>query len=158
MSAADLDAFWHQCRQDLGLSDEVRWRTRRLGDSPEICALLVELIRTGRKTGTFSLLAEFEETGRPPPQAGEFLVITNYDGQPGCCVRLETVECLPFERVDEAWVQVEGPSLRELGPWREIHEQYWTQMLGRWGRSFTREIPVLCQRFGPPHVPRVERA
>lgn len=151
--SVEAEEFWHRCRQIEDIEPGVRWRTRRLGDSPEVCALLVELVTTGRKTGTFSLLAEFEETGQAVPEQGDYLVITDFDGRPACAVCLDAVETLPFERVDAAWVQVEGPALRELDPWRRVHRDYWTKLLAGWGRDFGPDIRVVCQRFGSPIVP-----
>jgi uncharacterized protein YhfF len=137
----------------LRIPANVRWRTRRLGNSPEICATLLDLIARGAKSGTFSLLAEFEHTGQPAPVAGEYLLITNYDHRPGCCVRLDRVELRPFEQINEEWIRFEGPALRELRAWRSVHRDYWTQMLAGWGLEFGPDTPVLCQRFGPPFSP-----
>jgi uncharacterized protein YhfF len=149
----EVAVYWSQCRAKLGLTADVRWRTRRLGSTPEVCALLVDLIRTGHKTGTFSLSAEFEATGQPPPRAGEYLLITDFEGLPGCCVRLDVVQLLAFDQIGTEWVQVEGPALRDLGAWRKVHEEYWTRLLAGWGREFDGRASVICQRFGPPCVP-----
>jgi len=153
VSAEEVATYWSGCRAKLGLSEEAGWRTRRLGNTPEVCALLVELIRTGRKTGTFSLAAEFDATGQPPPRAGEYLLITDFEGVPGCCVRLDVVQTLPFDRIGADWVQVEGPALRDLEAWRKVHEEYWTRLLAGWGRKFDGSAAVICQRFGPPCIP-----
>ena len=150
---AEAETFWHRCRETLGLPAQTRWRTRRLGNSPDVCATLLDLIASGAKTGTFSLLAEFEQTGQAAPVAGEYLLITDYDHRPRCCVRLDRVELRPFDQINEEWINVEGPALRELGAWRDLHREYWSRMLAGWGLEFAPDTPVLCQRFGPPFCP-----
>ena len=61
---AELDEQGFQCE---GTLPEVTW----FGDSPAMAAELGELVRTGRKTATASLMWSWEEEGEPLSVAGE---------------------------------------------------------------------------------------
>jgi uncharacterized protein YhfF len=149
MSEESIRRFWEHCRATGGLAADTRWRVRRLGDTPEMSGLLLDLIRRVEKTGTFTLLAEFAAHSHDVPEPGEYFVITDFAGEPGCCVPLARVEVLPFDAITSAWTAVEGPALRELGAWREVHVTYWTKLLAGWGREWSRDTRVVCQQFGP---------
>jgi uncharacterized protein YhfF len=120
---------------------------RRLGDDPATCRLLLDLIRTGQKTGTFALAEEFAAAGETSPVAGEYLVLTDFEGRPDCVVRLTEVKAKPFSLVMADDVACEGPGLRDLRAWRELHWAYWGRKLERLGGTPDLGMAVLCQRF-----------
>ena len=108
---------------------------RRLGDDPAICSLILDLVRSGQKTGTFALAEEFTTAGEALPAVGEYLVLTDFDGPAGCIVQLTEVTTKPFADITVEDIACEGPGLRNLAAWRELHWGYWGRLLERLGRS-----------------------
>jgi uncharacterized protein YhfF len=141
------DTYWMAFCSAQGLPPGTPHRVRRLGDDPATCRLLLELIRAGKKTGTFALAEEFTLSGESIPAVGEYLVLTDFDGRPDCIVRLTAVITKPFDDITTDDVSCEGPGLRDLAAWRKLHWAYWGRKLERLGRAPRHDMAVLCQRF-----------
>ncbi len=148
MSQVDTryEAFWQKCRHALGPAalPDGDYRVRAIGKQREICELILKLIEAGDKTGTFSLTSDFEGT---LPRPGEYQILTDFEGEPRCVVRIDATEVLPFRDIGSEHTQTEGPELREVGAWKTLHRGYWTPLLQAQGQAFSEELPVVFQRF-----------
>jgi uncharacterized protein YhfF len=120
---------------------------KTFGNSEEMADLLLSLIRNGDKTGTFATDWEFEAAPEKTPRQGDYVIVLDGRGAPGCLYRLDAVERLPFAEITEQHVACEGPSMRELEPWRKMHWAYWTRVLAGTGHEPTRDMMVLVQNF-----------
>jgi uncharacterized protein YhfF len=119
---------------------------RRLGNTPAMSERLLGLIAAGQKTGLFSLPADPELRDRAP-EAGDFVIFTDFAGRPGCLVRMEECRLIGFRDVGPELTRCETPAAREVSAWRRIHQRYWTPMLASWGMEFSEEMPVWYQKF-----------
>jgi len=146
------DEYWETCRATLG--DEAlgdAYTVRRIGNSEALTELILGLIISGDKTGTFSLPRALKEAG-VYPGVGDFVILTHFDGRPACLVRMQACELMPFAEIGPAELKSEGSGAREVKAWRTIHKAYWKPTLASWGESFSEDIPVLVQRFRLLHV------
>jgi uncharacterized protein YhfF len=128
------------------------WKRRTFGNSAALADMLIGLIASGEKTGTFSLPAEFRDTPAAAPVVGDYYVVTRFDGRPALLYRVTEVETLPFAAIGERHVAVEGPTLREVEAWARYHWDYWTAVLARRGESPTPTMPIIFQRFTLIHA------
>jgi uncharacterized protein YhfF len=148
----DYGRFWRDFVElQGGASADREFVVRRIGRTMDMCEQLLELIVTGEKTGTFSLPREFVE-GRGIPRVGDYLMLTHFDGSPGCIVVLDAVEVLPFSDIRLVHVACEGPGARDLEVWRTIHRRYWTELLEKSGEEFRDDMPVVYQHFKLVHT------
>lgn len=148
-----IEQFWLACREAVpGIPVDARYSAQRFGNDPALARRILELVAAGDKTGTFAVDWEFEHDPARRPHVGDYRIITDHAGTPGALVRINHVEVVPFEAIDEAWVQCEGPALRELELWRRVHREYWTPLVAGLGREATGDMPILCQRFELVHV------
>ncbi len=122
-------------------------KVRTFGGSPAMANIIIPLILTGQKTGTFAMLSEFEANPAAAPQVGDDYVVTWFEGPPALLYRMTEVEIVPFEGINHEHVQVEGPGARSVDAWRKIHWEYWGGMLRRQGREPSMSMPVAFQRF-----------
>ncbi len=140
----NMDEFWARCRTALAPADPGGlYRVRRIGNTPQLSASLLGLIRAGEKTGLFSNPEELQ----PQPAAGEFFIFADCDGRPRCAVQLTESRQLRFADVGPAETACESPAARDLAAWREIHGRYWQRIREAEGRVFTEDMPLLFQRF-----------
>jgi uncharacterized protein YhfF len=150
--AAEVERFWVDCQRARPDLAACQARVRRFGSTPQLSRLLLDLIASGQKTGTFSLLSELEASGDPLPKRGDCLVVTDFDGHPGAVIRLVAVQSLPYREVSTAHTQYEGPAARDLEAWRAIHWHYWKKQLAKSGREPSEEMIVVFQQFELLHV------
>lgn len=144
--------FWREFAELQGGERADReFAIRRIGRTRDMCEQLLELIVSGEKTGTFSLPREFLEP-HGIPSVGDYLILTHFDGSPGCIVLVDAVEVLPFSDIGLAHVACEGPGARDLEVWRTIHRHYWTGSLESSGEKFRDDMPVVYQHFKLVHT------
>lgn len=115
--------------------------TFKFGDGPELCAALLELVRTGRKTATCGALREFEEEGEAMPAVGRRDIALNWDGTPALVIETESVALERYCDVGESFALAEGEN-DSLAGWREDHRDYFTRNGG-----FDPEMMLVCERF-----------
>lgn len=123
-------------------------------DEPRVSDALAELVRSGTKRATASLLWIYEAERRPLPKIGELSVVTRFDGEPVCVIETRQVDVTPFEEVSEEFAAVEGEGDGSLDYWRKAHWPYFTRECARIGREPDRRMPVVCERFAVVSVAR----
>ena len=145
---AQIQEFWEACCKALpDLSANTPYTIKTYGNTEEMADLLLSLIREGEKTGTFAVDWEFETAPETTPRQGDHVIVLDGRGAPGCLYRLDSVEKLPFNKITQQHVACEGPSMRELAPWRKMHWAYWTRVLDGTGHVPTEDMTVLVQNF-----------
>ncbi|MFO7552851.1 MAG: ASCH domain-containing protein, partial [Haliea sp.] len=117
------------------------------GDSPELSAELLELIRSGRKRAGASLLWAYAYEDEPLPAVGQVEVVLDHRAEPALLTRVTAVEVLPFQEVSAAYAAREGEGDCSLAYWRESHWAFFTRECARIGREPTVEMPVVCVDF-----------
>jgi uncharacterized protein YhfF len=145
---AELDAFWARARKATAgknLPDEyqVRW----IGLDDESTDQVIELIREGDKTGTFTLPWIVERTGQPEPAVGDAIVLVDFAGRPQLLVQLTAITQVDFGEVSAEHTAIDGHPVRALEVWKPLHTSYWNAMLAPHGLVVTEDMPVLVEAF-----------
>lgn len=153
-----LEEFWAACVAAQPQATAGRsYRLRSFGRDPVLARRILDLIVAREKTGTFAVDWEFESRPADRPQPGDLYIVTDHEGQPGALIRITATEVLPYRAIDERHIACEGPALRSLGPWRELHWNFWRGVLMPLGREPAEDMPVLWQRFELLYAPAVPR-
>lgn len=148
MTTNPLESFWQRCQQEQPAATAGRpYRVRGFGNTESMSRAIIDLVRTGAKTGTFAMQWEFDGREHDAPAAGDLYIVTAFDGTPELLLRIDRVETVPFAEIGAEHTALEGPNARDVGVWRSIHEQYWNGMLTPSGRRVGPGMPVLVQRF-----------
>lgn len=115
--------------------------TFRFGDSPELCAEILALVRSGAKTATCEAAFAYGKGGDEWPEVGRRDIALNWDGTPA--VMLETVEVTTrrFTDMDAEFVSAQG-EFRDLEHWRLGYEAYFKRAGG-----FSEDMKLMCERF-----------
>ena len=125
-----LRAFWAHARQALGnaqLPDhyQVRW----IGFDADTTEQVLELIRAGDKTGTFTLPWVRERTERTVPQMGDAIILIDFAGRPQIIVRITQIDEVAFGDIGAEHTAIDGSPVRALDIWKPMHTDYWNAML-----------------------------
>jgi uncharacterized protein YhfF len=121
--------------------------TRRIGSDTATVEHVLELVRAGRKTGTFTLPWLAERGAEELAGLGDTLVLTDFAGRPALVLRITTVSRLAWGTITAADTVVDGPGLQDLASWRAFHEPYWNMRLAPFGLVVSEHMPVHAERF-----------
>jgi uncharacterized protein YhfF len=117
------------------------------GDSESLANELGALVVAGTKRATASSLWVLESERRSPPRAGDLSIVTTWSGEPLCVIETTSVEIVPFAEVGADFAATEGEGDGSLAYWRSAHTGFFGRECARIGRQFTKEMPVVCERF-----------
>ena len=122
---------------------EVRW----IGLDDPSTEEVIELIKSGDKTGTFSLPWLIDAAGLPDTQVGDFIVLVDFQAQPRLVVRLTDIRTVLFGDVTARDTSIDGSPVRDLSVWIPLHTMYWNNLLAPFGREVSDDMPVLIEPF-----------
>ena len=117
------------------------------GDSAKMSASLLQLIRKGVKTATASLVWEWEAEGQTLPEAGDVMIVLDWQQNPVMVIEYTDVEVKPFSEADAQFAWDEGEGDRSLEFWRKVHWAFFTSASAQLGKAPSEEMPVLFTRF-----------
>ncbi len=107
---------------------------------------LLKQVLEGKKRATSSSLAAYRSEGEAVPKPGDWNVLTNWEGKPGCLIVTTQVEILPFREIGFELAEWEGED-ECLESWRKNHIAFFTEEGKQLGYSFSEEMPVVFERF-----------
>lgn len=138
---AELNAFWAAA----GLPGQyaVRW----IGLDDESTEQIIDLIRAGDKTGTYTLPWIVEHTEQPTPAVGDTIILVDFGGHPRLIVRLTEIEQVAFGRITATHTAIDGPPVRDLAVWKPLHTRYWNAMLAPHDLAVSADMPVWVEQF-----------
>lgn len=113
---------------------------------PEGATELGALVLTGKKTGTASLLLDYEDEGESLPEKGSISIIVDGKGTPLCAIETVDVALVPFDEVTAEHARAEGEGDLSLEYWRKVHRRFF-QGCRTQDRPFLETSIVVCERF-----------
>ena len=117
------------------------------GNTPEMARDLAELVLSGKKTATASLLETNKRQPENAPIENGYSVVTDMEGLPICVIRTTEITHMPFSDVDAAFAYDEGEDDRTLESWRDAHRDYFSKEAASLGFVFDENSIVCCERF-----------
>jgi uncharacterized protein YhfF len=142
------EEFWREfLKANPDMPRDTPYQVWYFGNSTEMARELAELVLSGSKTATASLL----ETNKLQPENAPiddcYSVITNFEGEPMCVIQTAEIRHIPFKNVDAAFAYDEGEDDRTLESWRTAHSDYFTKEAAQLGFAFDENSIVCCERF-----------
>ncbi len=108
---------------------------------------LAELVVTGTKRGTSSLLDFYSLDNEELPKVGEYCVITNWQGIARCIIKIKKIHIIPFSEVTEELATIEGEGDKSLAYWRNAHIKFFTRGLKEFNIEFNESMKVVFEEF-----------
>jgi uncharacterized protein YhfF len=145
-----IEQYWQAFLVTLPADSPYRAKTYfpdAFGDNPELADELGALIVSGIKTGTCSALWEWEAEGEAPPEVGFICIVLNGAGEPLCIIETTEVSIRKFNEVDADFARAEGEGDLSLVYWREAHKRFFSRVLPKFGKEFSEDMSLVCERF-----------
>jgi uncharacterized protein YhfF len=140
--------FWREfCAQNPHVAANEPFQVWFFSNTRESAKELVELVLSGKKTATASLVAVNEMKPETAPIDRGFSVVTDFDGNPQCVVQTTEIRHLPFDEVDAAFAFDEGEGDQSLAFWRDVHWKYFSKEAADLGINFDEKSLIACERF-----------
>jgi uncharacterized protein YhfF len=139
--------FWREFCQIKDLNYEISYQVWYFGNSVEMAKELGELVVSGKKSATASLV-EFNKRhpGSAPIDKG-YSVVTDFEGNPLCILQTTEIRQLPFDEVDIQFAFDEGEGNQTLENWRDGHWRYFTKEAAELEIEFNEKSLICCERF-----------
>ncbi len=121
-----------------------RWpgaQSYRPGDSAELNAEILALMRSGRKRASCEAWAVFDEGQEALPVVGRVDIVLDWGGAPALATRTLEVLRVPFAEMTKEMAAEQG-EFTDLAHWRRGYEAYLT----RSGR-FAPDVAMMLERF-----------
>lgn len=115
--------------------------TFKFGDSADLCAKLLHLVRIGKKTATCGAAADFKDEPEAMPVVGRHDIATAWDGTPALIIKTTKVTEVRFCDVTEEVALKEGENDTLLG-WRKDHKAFFKRNGG-----FDPEMLLIFEEF-----------
>ncbi len=112
----------------------------KFGDSRELNAELLELVRSGAKTASCGALRDFEAEGEELPAVGRRDIALDWDGKPQLLIETIEMTVQRFCDVPEDFALAEGEG--DFEDWRQAHIAFFSRNGG-----FDPEMLLVCVRF-----------
>ena len=114
--------------------------TFRFGETPDMCARILEMVRSGAKTATCALPSEFSPDA-PAPSPGRVDIALDWQGKPALAIRTLSVERIRYCDMDASRVPAQG-EFEDLDHWRAAYREELSTMT-----DFHPDIELLYERF-----------
>jgi uncharacterized protein YhfF len=122
-------SYWHFCDNEHDANE---------------CARLVV---SGRKRATAPSRWSFESRAEALPRPGQLHVITNWEGQAQCVIRITAVQVLPLNEIGAEHARAEGEGDGSLAWWQRAHWAYYQRELAGTTYQPEPDMPIVFEWF-----------
>ncbi len=149
-SDQQLEDFWTQVThtRDTSIGGwptefQVRW----IGGDAATTRAILDHVRHGDKTGTVHVPEAVDFSEQPQPAVGDAVVLIDFDGTPELIVRITRIEIVAHANITERHTALDGPNIRELNLWSQIHDPYFAGLLAPAGLQLHDATPIAFETF-----------
>lgn len=139
--------FWNDFCSQNGLDVSIPYQVWFFGNNQKMAIELAQLVVSGKKCATASLVAVNERQPENAPIDDGYSVVTDFEGNPLCIIQTTEIRLMPFDKVDAQFAFDEGEGDQTLENWRDGHWKYFTQEASELGIEFNEKSLVCCERF-----------
>ena len=128
-------------------------RVWHIGGNEATADIVVDLVKQGEKTGTFQLPDVY--TTRPQsaqPLVGNYGILTDYNGLPKVMLKTIATRDVRYGDITEADVQIDGPAMRDLKAWQDVHWPHFSNLLSQVGKTMSEDITVTVEDWAIVHM------
>jgi len=125
----EIEAFWRAFAQSSPLFNYLMnypinaWS---FGFTPEVANALVDLVLSGKKTATCSLLRAYRGEESEIPRVGVYSLICDGENRPKCIVFYTDTFICKFNEVNEKHAYEEGEGDLTLAYWKKVHLEFFS--------------------------------
>lgn len=142
-----VENFWRGFCEKSDLNPETPYQVWYFGNHSKQARELAELVISGKKRATASLVGFNEAHPEVAPVDEGYSVVTDFEGNPMCVIQTTEIRHLPFIKVDAQFAFDEGEGDQTLEDWRDGHWRYFTREAAENGLEFNEKTLICCERF-----------
>lgn len=147
MENANIKAYWQTFLERSGEAASTTYRECfYFGYNEELATVLLALVLSGQKTATSSALPAYAHESAPLPKAGDYCLITDWQGTPRCVIQTTKVTVLPFREMTFNLCRLEGEDAT-LASWKANHETAFRACEAEDGYTFSADMEVVFEEF-----------
>jgi len=146
LKAKELD-YWHAYIGPLKHKPENATVEAGMAGNNEIADELLDLFLRGRKTAASGLVKDYQLSGDPLPEIGNYWIILDSNKTPKCIVKTIKIEIHQFDQVPETIAIAEGEGDLSLDYWRKAHIDFFTPFLRDWGITDLNKETVITEFY-----------
>jgi len=140
--------FWRKfCETNPEIKKDEPFQIWFFGNSSKMAKQLAELVISGKKRATASLVLINQIKPEIAPVLRGLSVVTDFEGNPLCVIQTTEIRHLPFMEVDAKFAFDEGEGDQTLEDWRKGHRQYFTREAAESNIEFNEKSLICCERF-----------
>jgi uncharacterized protein YhfF len=143
---AAIDAFMARAilkKPELSRDYQVRW----IGLDEKTTVQIIQFIKLGEKKATFTLPWLNERNSWSDGYPGMPIILLSTNGDPMLVVQITEVFKTTFGAIDSSITCLDGPPVRDLDVWIELHTAYWNGILEDYGLACCEDMPVNIEKF-----------
>lgn len=146
-SSEKVRQFWKDFCSASAIDPGTPFQTWYFGNTAEMARELAELVITGKKSATASLVTVNEMKPDEAPVPDGISVVTDLDGEPMCVIQTVEIRHIPFDQVDAQFARDEGEGDQSYEYWRDVHWNYFSREAEELGIDFNERSLICCERF-----------
>lgn len=123
------------------VAEQFGWAGTPLADE------LARLIIDGKKTATCSAYISYKLENEPLPKVDMHTIILSSKDEPLAIIKTVDVQVVPMNEVTENFAKAEGEGDLSYDYWYEGHKKFFTEELAEYGKAFSEDMPLVCERF-----------
>lgn len=143
----EVEQFWADFCSEHSVGPNEPYQVWYFGNTAAMADELIQLVLSGQKTATASLLKTNELNPADAPIVGGYSVVTDFRGEPKCVLQTTEVHEVRFMDVEADFAAVEGEGDLSLEYWRSVHRDYFSREAKEHGFEFDDESVICCEHF-----------
>ena len=137
--------FWETFLEETGTPENtVMQNCTYFGNTEEESVEILEQLLRGEKTAVGHCAAAYLATNQRMPKVGDYVMVTDYYGNPCCILHTLGVTIEPLPDVPGELKQAECPGLSEEA-WLERKQEEFQDLSRRFGFHYHPELPLLME-------------
>ena len=146
-ASPQVEELWQRFCAEGGTNPGTPYQVWYFGSSPEMARELAELVISGKKRATASLVEFNKLHPELAPVENGYSIVTDFEGTPLCVIQTTEIRHVPFDEVDARFAFDEGEGDRSLEYWRDVHRRYFTKEARDFSFEFNEKSLVCGERF-----------
>lgn len=142
---ADIyEDFWQAFLEETGTPENSYCnQCTYFGDSEEESVNIMEQLLRGEKTAISHCVSYYIVTRSPMPKVGDYTMVTDFYGNPGCILKCVDVVIDPIGAIPEEVARQEAEG--DLEQWRGEKRREFKALSEKAGFHYNDELPVLME-------------
>lgn len=142
---ADIyEDFWQAFLEETGTPENSYCnRCTYFGDSEEESVNIMEQLLRGEKTAISHCVPHYIVTRSPMPKVGDYTMVTDFYGNPGCILKCVDVVIDPIGAIPAEIGEREGEGSIDL--WQQRKRQEFQALSQKSGFHYNDELPILME-------------